>query len=105
MGEAAGDWLRPREGEKRPGRPRPAVEPAALNGESNDPHAARAGYLGRSRMLVGLPLAGLIRRVKVYDVFIDGAKEGFGVAIKIIPSSSRFSSPSACSAPREPWSS
>lgn len=36
-------------------------------------------------MLVGIPLAGLIRRVKVYDVFIDGAKEGFGVAIKIIP--------------------
>lgn len=36
-------------------------------------------------MLVTIPLIGLIRKVKVYDVFIDGAKEGFDVAIKIIP--------------------
>ncbi|HYC90426.1 MAG TPA: nucleoside recognition domain-containing protein [Thermoanaerobaculia bacterium] len=36
-------------------------------------------------LLVGIPLVGLIRKVKVYDVFIDGAKEGFVVAIKIIP--------------------
>lgn len=36
-------------------------------------------------LLVGIPLAGLIRRVKVYDVFIEGAKEGFEVAVRIIP--------------------
>ena len=36
-------------------------------------------------MLVGIPLAGLLRKVKVYDVFVDGAKEGFDVAVKIIP--------------------
>lgn len=36
-------------------------------------------------MLVGIPLAGMIRKVKVYDVFVDGAKEGFDVAVKIIP--------------------
>jgi spore maturation protein B len=36
-------------------------------------------------LLVGIPLVGLIRGVKVYDVFIEGAKEGFGVAIRIIP--------------------
>ena len=36
-------------------------------------------------MLVGIATAGLIRRVKVYDVFIEGAKEGFDVAIRIIP--------------------
>jgi len=36
-------------------------------------------------MLVGIPLIGILRKVKVYDVFIDGAKEGFGVAVKIIP--------------------
>lgn len=36
-------------------------------------------------LLVGIPLAGLIRGVKVYDVFIEGAKEGFDVAVKIIP--------------------
>ena len=36
-------------------------------------------------LLVGITLAGMIRRVKVYDVFIEGAKEGFEVGIKIIP--------------------
>lgn len=36
-------------------------------------------------LLVGIPLIGLIRKVKVYDVFIDGAKEGFQVAVNIIP--------------------
>ena len=36
-------------------------------------------------LLVGIPLIGIIRKVKVYDVFIDGAKEGFDVAVKIIP--------------------
>lgn len=36
-------------------------------------------------LLVVIPLVGVVRKVKVYDVFIDGAKEGFDVAIKIIP--------------------
>jgi spore maturation protein B len=36
-------------------------------------------------LLVAIPLAGMLRNVKVYDVFIDGAKEGFDVAVKIIP--------------------
>jgi spore maturation protein B len=36
-------------------------------------------------LLVAIPLVGLIRGVKVYDVFIEGAKEGFDVAVKIIP--------------------
>ena len=36
-------------------------------------------------LLVGIPLAGMLRGVKVYDVFIEGAKEGFNVAIRIIP--------------------
>ena len=36
-------------------------------------------------LLVVIPLAGLIRGVKVYDVFIEGAKEGFEVGVKIIP--------------------
>ena len=36
-------------------------------------------------LLVVIPLVGIIRKVKVYDVFIDGAKEGFDVAVKIIP--------------------
>jgi spore maturation protein B len=36
-------------------------------------------------LLVTIPLVGLIRKVKVYDVFIEGAKEGFDVAVRIIP--------------------
>ncbi len=36
-------------------------------------------------MLVGIPLVGIIRRINVYDVFVEGAKEGFDVAVKIIP--------------------
>ncbi len=36
-------------------------------------------------LLVGIPLVGMIRGIKVYDVFIEGAKEGFNVAVKIIP--------------------
>jgi spore maturation protein B len=36
-------------------------------------------------LLVAIPFAGMLRKVKVYDVFIEGAKEGFDVAVKIIP--------------------
>ena len=36
-------------------------------------------------LLVGIPLVGMIRGVKVYDVFIEGAKDGFNVAVRIIP--------------------
>lgn len=36
-------------------------------------------------LLVGIPLYGMFRKVKVYEVFVEGAKEGFEVAVKIIP--------------------
>jgi spore maturation protein B len=36
-------------------------------------------------LLVTIPLVGILRKVKVYDVFIEGAKEGFDVAVRIIP--------------------
>src|SRR5436309_15912630 len=36
-------------------------------------------------LLVGIPLIGFARNIKVYDVFIEGAKEGFQVAVRIIP--------------------
>ena len=35
--------------------------------------------------LVGIPLYGAAKRVKVYESFVEGAKEGFQVAIRIIP--------------------
>jgi spore maturation protein SpmB len=36
-------------------------------------------------LLAGFPLYAALRRVKVYEEFVDGAKEGFDVAIRIIP--------------------
>jgi len=36
-------------------------------------------------LLVGIPLIVFARNIKVYDVFIDGAKKGFQVAVRIIP--------------------
>jgi spore maturation protein B len=36
-------------------------------------------------LLVAIPFIGIVKKVKVYDVFIDGAKEGFEVAVRIIP--------------------
>jgi len=36
-------------------------------------------------MLALIPLWGAIRKVKVYDTFIEGAEEGLQVAVKIIP--------------------
>jgi spore maturation protein B len=35
--------------------------------------------------VVGIPLYGMIKRVKVYEAFIEGAKEGFNIAVRIIP--------------------
>ncbi|KAA3662849.1 MAG: spore maturation protein, partial [Calditrichaeota bacterium] len=36
-------------------------------------------------LLVLIPTVGFIKKVKVYEVFVEGAKEGFNVAIRIIP--------------------
>ena len=36
-------------------------------------------------VIVGFILAGMRRRVNVYDAFIEGAKEGFSTAVRIIP--------------------
>jgi spore maturation protein SpmA len=36
-------------------------------------------------LLAAIPLFAALRRVKVYEEFVDGAKEGFDVAIRIIP--------------------
>jgi hypothetical protein len=33
-------------------------------------------------ILVGFPLNGLAKRVPVYDTFVEGAKEGFQVAVR-----------------------
>jgi spore maturation protein B len=36
-------------------------------------------------IVVGFPLYGLYKRVPVYENFVEGAKEGFNVAVRIIP--------------------
>lgn len=36
-------------------------------------------------MIVGFPLYGLYKKVPVYEEFVEGAKEGFRVAVMIIP--------------------
>jgi spore maturation protein B len=35
--------------------------------------------------LVGIPLYGAFKKVKVYESFVQGAKEGFQVGVRIIP--------------------
>ena len=36
-------------------------------------------------LIVGIPLYGLFKRVPVYEEFVEGAKEGFSLAVTIIP--------------------
>ncbi|HTO16143.1 MAG TPA: nucleoside recognition domain-containing protein [Edaphocola sp.] len=36
-------------------------------------------------ILIGFITAGLVKKINVYDNFVEGAKDGFNVAIKIIP--------------------
>ena len=36
-------------------------------------------------IIVMIPLYGLIKKVQVYEVFVDGAKEGFTIGVRIIP--------------------
>ncbi|HKI47497.1 MAG TPA: nucleoside recognition domain-containing protein [Balneolales bacterium] len=36
-------------------------------------------------IIVLIPLYGLIKKVKVYEEFVDGAKEGFDIGVRIIP--------------------
>ncbi|CAN5333868.1 spore maturation protein [soil metagenome] len=36
-------------------------------------------------LVVGIPIFGMLRRVKVYESFIEGAKDGFPIIVKIIP--------------------
>src|SRR5205823_1398446 len=36
-------------------------------------------------VIVGFPLYGMIKRVPTYEAFVEGAKEGFQIVIRIIP--------------------
>ncbi|ESJ19115.1 membrane protein [Cupriavidus sp. HPC(L)] len=50
-----------------------------------DTVTALAGSLFILGLIVLFLLCGAVRRVNVYESFVDGAKEGFGVAVQIIP--------------------
>lgn len=36
-------------------------------------------------LLAGIPLLAIARRVKVYPAFVEGAKDGFATAVRVIP--------------------
>jgi len=44
-----------------------------------------ASYFVIPSLIVGFPLYGLFKKVRVYEEFVEGAKEGFSVAVTIIP--------------------
>lgn len=45
-------------------------------------HLSNIIFLG---FLVGIPVYGYLKGVKVFECFVEGAKEGFEVAVRIIP--------------------
>ena len=45
----------------------------------------RSGNFVLFAVIIGFITAGLIRRLNVYELFIAGAKEGFEIAVRIIP--------------------
>ena len=46
---------------------------------------------------------GAFRKVKVYEEFVEGAKEGFTTAVRIIPYLVAMLTLSECSEPAEQW--
>jgi spore maturation protein SpmA len=80
---------------------------APPQGEASEAYPAWAGFLALGILFALIPLAaifgraispwlipcltigslafGVARRVRIYEVFVEGAKEGFQVAVKIIP--------------------
>ena len=45
----------------------------------------RIGPYTVALFVVGIPVYAVFKKVKVYEAFIEGAKEGFAVAVRIIP--------------------
>lgn len=61
----------------------PAAEPASATGFVRFMNAF--SILAIPFFLAGLPLYAALRRVPVYEEFVEGAREGFQVAVRIIP--------------------
>lgn len=58
---------------------------AGLDQETMRTHSARFSNFLLFTVIVAFMSAAAWRKLNVFDVFIDGAKEGFNVAIKIVP--------------------
>lgn len=58
---------------------------ARLNGEEVELYSSLIANLLLFVVIVSFLTAGLFRKINVYEAFIDGAKEGFTTAVKIIP--------------------
>jgi len=56
-----------------------------LDRETMEVHSSVLANLLMLLVIVGFLGAALVRRVAVYEVFVDGAKDGFKVAVSIIP--------------------
>jgi spore maturation protein SpmA len=58
---------------------------SGLDQETMQTHSARFSNFLLFTLIVAFMAAAAWKRLNVFDVFIDGAKEGFNVAIKIVP--------------------
>jgi spore maturation protein SpmA len=58
---------------------------SAMSDEQRNVFSNVAGNAILLSIIVAIVVAGAIRKVAVFDTFIDGAKEGFSVVLKIIP--------------------
>lgn len=56
-----------------------------MDGETMNTVSTSVANVLLMTIITGFIVAGVRRRVNVYDAFIDGAKEGFGTAVRIIP--------------------
>ncbi len=56
-----------------------------MDGETMNTVSTNVANVLLMTIITGFIVAGVRRRVNVYDAFIDGAKEGFGTAVRIIP--------------------
>lgn len=56
-----------------------------MDGETMNTVSTSVANVLLMTIITGFIIAGVRRRVNVYDAFIDGAKEGFGTAVRIIP--------------------
>ncbi len=58
---------------------------STMSDEQSNVFSNVAGNAILLTIIVAIVVAGAIKKVSVFDTFIEGAKEGFGVVLKIIP--------------------